>query len=94
MKTHELSTLEMETDSLKYCQGLTSNSGLAEIIDEKTQFYVTGALVTRGLFKKHLHWWIGANDLKEVSTISMHALRNNFVPYRKENLFGDTLGKN
>ena len=54
-------------DSLKYCKGLTSNAGLAEIIDEKTQFYVTGALVTKGLSKKHNLWWIGANDLKEVS---------------------------
>ena len=53
-------------DSLKYCQDLTPNTGLAEIIDEKTQLYVTGMLVKSGLSKKHTHWWIGANDLKEV----------------------------
>lgn len=51
-------------DALQYCKNLTPNGGLAEIINEDTQYFLTGVLVTKQLYL-HDHWWIGANDRKE-----------------------------
>ena len=48
-------------DALQYCKDLTTDGGLAEIINEDTQYFLTGVLVTKQLYL-HDHWWIGAND--------------------------------
>ena len=55
-------------NSVQYCKNLTSNAGLVEIIDQKTQYFITGVIISDQLYKTQTYFWIGANDKKQVIT--------------------------